>query len=100
MALFKLPGHYVFDYKPLYYDPKKEEMQKRVQRIKKELGVELDDDIDYKPDISFRRTGIYRKRKERTSVIRFLIILTFFVLIAYILIFTNYFDILMKYLVK
>jgi hypothetical protein len=96
MAFFRLPDHYVFDYKPIFYDPKKEEREKRVQRIKKELGIDVDRDINYKPDINFRRTGIYRKRRQRASLTRFLVIFTFFMIVAYILIFTNYFDFLVK----
>ena len=92
MAFFRLPGHYVFDYKPIYYDPEKEKREKRIQRIKKELGIETPIDENYKPDINFRRTSISRKRRERSALTRFLIILTFLALMFYILLFTNYFD--------
>ncbi len=92
MAFFRLPGHYVFDYKPLYYDPEKEKRQKRIQRIKKELGIETEIEENYKPDISFRRTSITRKRRERSALTRFIIILAFLALMFYILLFTSYFD--------
>jgi len=98
MAFFKLPDHYVFDYKPLYYDPQKEKLQKRIENIKKELGIDEDKDanIRYKPDINFRRDGIYRRRKDRNSLARFLVILTFLVLMAYFLFYTSYFDLLVR----
>ena len=92
MAFFRLPGHYVFDYKPLYYDPEKEKRQKRVERIKKELGIETSIEENYKPDINFRRTSIVRKRRDRSALTRFIIILTFLALMFYILLFTSYFD--------
>lgn len=98
MALFKLPDHYVFDYKPRYYNPQKEQLEKRVERIKKKLGIEDDKDknIKYKADINFRRNGIYRKRKDRNAIARFLVILTFLFLMAFILLFTGYFDSLLN----
>lgn len=97
MAFFKLPDHYVFNYKPRYYDPQKEQMEKRVQKIKKKLGIEDENkNIKYKADINFRRDGMHRRRKDRNALARFLVILTFLLLMAYILIFTGYFDSLMK----
>ena len=42
--LFKLPRHKTFAYKPRYYDPVKEEIQKR---LKEKQGLELDiDDVE------------------------------------------------------
>ncbi len=93
MALFKLPAHYVFDYKPIYYDPRKEDREKRLKRIKKELGIEIENEERLKPSFDFKRPGIYRKRKERTSTIRLVIILSFLMLLVYVFLFTNYFDI-------
>ncbi len=41
LSLFtKAPQHQRFNYTPRYYDPKKEEMQEREQRIRKELERE------------------------------------------------------------
>jgi hypothetical protein len=39
-----------FDYKPLYYNPRKEAMEERKLRIKRELGMEIPDE-EYKPQI-------------------------------------------------
>ncbi|MBN2893796.1 MAG: hypothetical protein JXL97_18140 [Bacteroidales bacterium] len=92
MALFfKQRGHYVFDYKPIYYDPKKEDRNKRLERIKSELGIKDDETVDseYKPSFNFRKTSITRERRERTSTIRLLVILAFLVIFAYIFLYTD-----------
>lgn len=100
MALFKLPGHYVFDYKPLYYDPKKEDRVKRINRIKKELGIEIENDKVLKPALSFNRPGIYRKKKEVASFVRLIMILSILTLIVVLLLFTNYLEKITEFLVK
>jgi hypothetical protein len=53
MALFsfyKVRKPRQFEHKPIYWDPRKEDLEKRTQRIKRELGME-DPDENYKPDI-------------------------------------------------
>ncbi|MEZ4987369.1 MAG: hypothetical protein R2795_20380 [Saprospiraceae bacterium] len=32
--LFRVPSHQQFNYKPMYYDPRKEELQERLEAIK------------------------------------------------------------------
>ncbi|MCC8143426.1 MAG: hypothetical protein LIO97_05700 [Tannerellaceae bacterium] len=39
-----------FDHKPIYYDPRKEAMEERVRKIKREMGVEEPEE-EYKPQI-------------------------------------------------
>ncbi|MDR1644823.1 MAG: hypothetical protein LBS05_03205 [Tannerellaceae bacterium] len=39
-----------FDYKPLYYDPRKEAMDERKLKVKRELGLEISKE-EYKPQI-------------------------------------------------
>lgn len=34
ISFFHTPKHRVFDYKPLYWDPKKEELEERVQKTR------------------------------------------------------------------
>lgn len=53
MALFSFynvrkPRQY--QHKPIYWDPRKEDLERRTQRIKRELGMEEPDE-NYKPDI-------------------------------------------------
>ena len=40
-----------FEHKPIYWDPHKEEMDERVRRIKREMGMEEESLEDYKPQI-------------------------------------------------
>ena len=37
-----------FEHKPIYYDPRKEEMEDRLRRVKREMGLEEAPE-DYKP---------------------------------------------------
>lgn len=53
MALFSFYGvrkPRQFEHKPIYWDPRKEDLKKREQRIKRELGI-LEIDENYVPDI-------------------------------------------------
>ncbi len=53
MALFsfyKVRKPRQFDHKPLYYDPRKEAMEERVRKAKRELGMEESEE-EYKPQI-------------------------------------------------
>jgi uncharacterized membrane protein len=90
--LFKQPSHYVFDYKPLFYDPKKEDREKRMEQIKKELGIETEISNNYKPQINFKNSNIKRRRKDRSSAIRFMLILVFLMLFVYLYLFTSVID--------
>lgn len=40
-----------FDHKPIYWDPRKEALEERVQKIKREMGLEPEDLEHYKPHI-------------------------------------------------
>lgn len=40
-----------FDHKPIYWDPHREAMEERVQKIKREIGMEEEDLEHYKPNI-------------------------------------------------
>ena len=40
-----------FEHKPIYWDPRKEEMEKRIQKVKRELGVLEVDENNYKSEI-------------------------------------------------
>ncbi len=101
MAFFKLPGHYVFDYKPIYYDPQKEKREKRFQKIRKELGVDEDgNELPYKADISFRNAKIDRKIRGRSSTVRLLAILIILSVSIYFFLYTDVFEKFAQYFVK
>ena len=40
-----------FEHKPIYWDPHKEAMEERVQKIKREIGMEEEDLTQYRPHI-------------------------------------------------
>lgn len=49
-SFYKVRKPRQFERKPIYWDPRKEDMEKRTQRIKRELGMEIPDE-EYKPTI-------------------------------------------------
>ncbi|MDX9929713.1 MAG: hypothetical protein RBS37_07670 [Bacteroidales bacterium] len=78
-----------YNYVPRYYDKEKEEREDRINRIKNEMGIEIEDEG------AKSRTGItrgsfdsrFRKKQarvQRNSSIRLLIILLLLFLVLYI----------------
>lgn len=92
-SFFRTPEYNVFQYRPRYYDPDKEERMERLRQIRIEKGKNPDFDIDNeevdKPGArikgSFRARISNRKYRKRSSTIRFLIILGFLFFIAYLI---------------
>ena len=85
---FKLPKAKGFNYKPLYYDPVKEEREKRRREIAKELG--LKDTGGYVPTIQHGSMRSHSKRKfgvQRVSNIRMIIIIFILLFLAYLILF-------------
>lgn len=63
----KAPQHQRFNYKPRYYDPQKEEMKEREDRIKRELKLEEEQGLgDYRSRISGSFHAA-RKRSKKSS---------------------------------
>lgn len=87
---FKPPSHYVFDYKPLYYDPRKEEREKKEKEYKKELGIEETEE-EYKPDIKgqFKSRIHYKRHVRQTSNLRLILLLVFIGVVAYMFFYTD-----------
>lgn len=55
-----------FNHKPIYWDPRKEALEERVLKAKKELGL-LDPDEEYKPQIKgtfIEGTTLLKRQKE------------------------------------
>jgi hypothetical protein len=73
---FRPPTIRRFDYKPIYYDPAKEEREERLARIKQELGMQ-DENQPYKPTI---RRGVFHEQRKvkargnQNRIIRLLIV--------------------------
>lgn len=70
-TLTRLPSHNRFSYEPRYYDPVKEDIENRTERIRHELGMG-DSTEGYKTRIkgSFRT---HKKSKDFTPLIRLVI---------------------------
>ncbi|MGL4779539.1 MAG: hypothetical protein ACRCXN_01725 [Bacteroidales bacterium] len=86
-----------FNHKPIYFDPKKEELDKRIQKVKKEMGMEIDES-EYKADLkgAFRNDLHHMQRKEdnphkysSSTNIRLAVILAGLLLLMYVLYFNN-----------
>ena len=68
LSFYNMPKPRQYDHQPIYYDPKKEALKKRIQKVKQELGVEETNYEDYKESIrgSFTEGTSHLKRsKER-----------------------------------
>ena len=73
MSFYKLPKPRQFEHRPIYYDPRKEALQKRIHKVKMELGVEERDYEQYKESIrgSFiEGTRHLKKSKDKGDEIR------------------------------
>jgi len=88
MALFKLPSHYVFDYKPIFYDPRKERREATRKQVRKELGLENDPNA-YRYTIKFRSQAFYHRRAKRAQNYRLLVILLFLLILTYIILYSD-----------
>ncbi len=99
MALFKLPSHYVFDYKPIYYDPNKERREAVRQQVRKELGKESDPNA-YRYSIKFRSQAYYHKRIKRGQNTRLAVILILLLAISYLILYSDVLQNLLEKIVK
>ena len=95
-GFFKLPKIKQFHYKPRYYDERKEELDKRIAQIKKEMGVTDEQPEgnkyfrgDYKTHIKGQMKGYFKqsRRQKRTSNIRLLIILLILLALSWYIIY-------------
>jgi hypothetical protein len=87
--LFRLPQHKQFHYEPIYYDERKERMEERIRQIEAEYGIKIQD----RPVRTLNKgtfSHFYdRKRKvQRYSNTRLVIIIIFLLIISYFLFFT------------
>lgn len=91
-SFFRLPEYNVYDYKPRFYDPDKEERKGRRIELREMRGktqINIEDD-EYKPGSTIK--GSFRPRMSRTayrsrsSRLRLFIIMAALFFLAYILI--------------
>ncbi len=93
-TLIKLPRHMVFEFKPRYWNPEKEEFEARVERAKREVGkgTVIDEKGNYVPNIKGQMRGYMsgkfqstRKKESQKANMRFVIILAILGFVAYYL---------------
>ncbi len=93
---FKLPKIKQFDFKPRYYDARKEALDQRIAHIKAEMGISDDHPDgnkyfrgDYKSHIRGQMRGYFKqtRRQKRTSNFRLLIILLILLALAWYIIY-------------
>lgn len=84
----KLPQHTRFEYKPLYYDKRKEDLENKVKKYK-EKKVLLEKG-EYTPEIKGKFSGSFNKgiskKQKKDANIRLLVIIAFLAIIAYFVI--------------
>jgi len=104
MGLFnRQTKHYVFDHKPIYYNPKKEQREKRFQSIRKELGVDEKTETpeNFKAEVNFRSGGrIGRTKRDKSSTVRLLAILVILAVFSYFFLYTDVFEKMTQYFVS
>lgn len=92
-SFFRTPEYNVFHYRPRYYDAEKEERKERLRQLRIEMGKNPDFDLEEedlnKPGArikgSFKNRVSYRTYRQRSSTIRFIVILGFLFFIAYLI---------------
>jgi hypothetical protein len=83
LKFFKTPRHKQFNYQPRYWDPEKEELEKRVAATKKEMEAEKDfskDALRERIDFRARQTA---KRPDFMTNIRVLVIAAILAAVLY-----------------
>jgi len=86
--IIKLPKYKKFSYKPIYYDKRKEALEEKIQKAKnRKTAIEKG---EYKPDFKGKFRNNYSreitKKQKKAANIRFLILIVFFSVLAYIII--------------
>lgn len=91
IKFFHTPKNKEFKFKPRYYDEQKEELDKRVEQIKKEMGISDDETKPYVSKIKRGEMRGYLKKnveRKRRSTLRLVIILLALLAIVYFLLYT------------
>ncbi|HBF86992.1 MAG TPA: hypothetical protein DDX39_00005 [Bacteroidales bacterium] len=85
-SFFKVQKHKQFDYKPLYYDKRKEELE----QIKQKYNVEITENgsSEYRPNLKGKIRSHYEKSSRpapRTSSTRLIVFIIILIFIGYYL---------------
>lgn len=89
-SFFRLPQYNVFDFKPRYYDPEKEERREKLNEMRQAAGKPaLDENGQVKPGStikgSFRPKMTRKAYRNRNSTIRLLVIAFILFFVAYLI---------------
>ena len=101
LSLFKTPKHRVFNYKPLYWDPEKEELQERIKRARAEANsVENRPLSKSAPHNMIRgsfQKALYENRRHSgdNKILRVIIILSFAALLIAFFYFTKILEVIL-----
>lgn len=83
----RLPGYNRFNYKPLYYDERKEALEQKIKKYKDQK--EAVEKGEYKPDFTGKFKSSYRrnttKKQKKAANLRLAVIIIFFGIISYII---------------
>ena len=89
ISFFKLNKPKQFNYEPLYYDERKEQLQERIRNIEIEMGKNpVGGTAEIKRTLvrgSFSKYRTIRRKHQRQSSIRLLIIMILLITIIYLL---------------
>jgi len=88
MKFFHTPKNKQFNYKPRYYNEQKEELENRINKIKKEMGKEdlSDSEKPYVPNIKGQMKGFGKRTiisRDKSNLRLILIIAILFALIYF-----------------
>jgi hypothetical protein len=85
---FKIPQHKQFHYEPIYYDERKEKLEERIRQIEAEYGIKHENSPVRTLKKGSLNQHFARKRKaQRYSSTRLIIIILFLLFISYFLFF-------------
>ncbi len=82
LTFFKTPKNKKYNYKPLYYDPRKEEREKRLKSALEDTNSEYGEALRDRIQMRWKRTTA--KKDQKSSNQRLIIILLIISLLAYL----------------
>jgi hypothetical protein len=91
ISFFKTAKPKDFSYRPLYYDERKEELEKIKKSVEAESGDDVAERMRVRLDRSWRDKYDRRRRRSSTSNLRLLIYLAAIVMVIYFMFFAKIF---------
>ena len=102
IVFFKRPKPRQFEYKPIYWDEEKEEMERRKKRIERagveKTGEEIKEDLRFEIDRNWRRNRSAGSQK--INLIRFVVYMAFALVMIYFIFFTDFINNFLSYFFK